>query len=335
MDTAAAGGPDAAAPAEQLEVVPIRHPGRWVAAAIVLLVLAMFAHWLVATKGLGWDVVRQSLFNSTIEAAARRTVLLTVLAMLIGISLGITLAVMRLSPNPIVSGAAWVYIWFFRGTPVLVQVLFWYNLPAIMTSFSLGVPFGPSWFHTDPKSIITQLGAALLGLGLNEAAYMAEIARAGLLSVDEGQTEAAQALGMTRGQTLRRIVLPQAMRVIVPPTGNETISMLKTTSIVFSIGYLELTTTAQIIGARTFNIIPLYVTISVWYLAMTSVLYVGQYYLERRFARGSSRDLPPTPIQKLRRLVFTLRSSPEQELTSPEQEPGTPEQEPGSAEQQP
>jgi polar amino acid transport system permease protein len=309
MDTAAAGGPDAAVPAEQLEVVPIRHPGRWLAALVVLVLLAMFAHWLVATKGLGWDVVRHYLFNSTIIPAARRTVVLTILAMLVGVSFGLGLAIMRLSPNPIVSGAAWVYIWFFRGTPVLVQVLFWFNLPAIMTSLSVGVPFGPSWFHTDPKTLITQFGAALLGLGLNEAAYMAEIARAGLLSVDEGQTEAAQALGMTRGQTLRRIVIPQAMRVIVPPTGNETISMLKTTSIVFAIGYLELTTTAQIIGARTFNIIPLYLTISLWYLAMTSILYVGQYYLERRFARGSAHALPPTPIQRLRMLAFANRDS--------------------------
>jgi polar amino acid transport system permease protein len=309
MDTAAAGGPDAAVPAEQLEVVPIGHPGRWLAALVVLVLLAMFAHWLVATKGLGWDVVRHYLFNSTIIPAARRTVVLTILAMLVGVSFGLGLAIMRLSPNPIVSGAAWVYIWFFRGTPVLVQVLFWFNLPAIMTSLSVGVPFGPSWFHTDPKTLITQFGAALLGLGLNEAAYMAEIARAGLLSVDEGQTEAAQALGMTRGQTLRRIVIPQAMRVIVPPTGNETISMLKTTSIVFAIGYLELTTTAQIIGARTFNIIPLYLTISLWYLAMTSILYVGQYYLERRFARGSAHALPPTPIQRLRMLAFANRDS--------------------------
>jgi len=158
-----------------------------------------------------------------------------------------------------------------------------------MKSLSLGVPFGPSWFHTDPKTVITQFGAALLGLGLNEAAYMAEIARAGIISVDEGQTEAAQALGMTRLLTMRRIVLPQAMRVIIPPTGNETISMLKTTSIVSFIGYAELTFTAQIIGSRTFQVIPLFLTISLWYLAMTSVLYVGQFYLERYFARGSAR----------------------------------------------
>src|SRR3954451_12486759 len=200
----------------------------------------MFVHWSLATKGLHWDVVRHYLFDPSIVQAARRTVVLTFLAMLIGIVLGILLAVMRLSPNPIVSGFSWLYIWFFRGTPVLVQLLFWYNLPAVMKSLSLGVPFGPSWFHSDPKTVVTQFTAAILGLGLNEAAYMAEIARGGIISVDEGQTEAAQALGMTRLLALRRIVLPQAMRVIVPPTGNETISMLKTTSLVSVIAYTEL-----------------------------------------------------------------------------------------------
>src|SRR3954465_6445316 len=151
----------------------------------------MFGRWVAATKGLHWDVCRHYLFDPTIVQAARRTVVLTVLAMLIGVSLGVVIAVMRLSTNPIVSGAAWAYVWFFRGTPVLVQVLFWYNLPAVLHSLSVGVPFGPSWFHTDPKTIITQFGPALLGLGLNEGAYMSEIVRAGILSVDEGQTEAA------------------------------------------------------------------------------------------------------------------------------------------------
>jgi len=257
-----------------------------VAAVVVLVLVAMLAHWLVATKGLHWNVVGDYLFDSTILAGVRRTIVLTFIAMGIGIALGIVLAVMRLSPNPIVSGASWLYIWFFRGTPVLVQLLFWYNLPAVMKSLSLGVPFGPSWFHTDPKTVITQFTAAILGLGLNEAAYMAEIARAGILSVDEGQTEAAQALGMTRLQTMQRIVLPQAMRVIIPPTGNETISMLKTTALVSVIGYSELLFTAQVIYGRTFQTIPLLITVSIWYVAMTSALYVGQYYLERYFGRG-------------------------------------------------
>jgi polar amino acid transport system permease protein len=287
---------------EDLPVVPVRHPGRWVAAAVVLVLVAMLAHWLVATPGLRWHVVWHYLFDHSILTGVRRTIVLTFIAMGIGIVLGVVLAVMRLSPNPIVSGFAWTYIWFFRGTPVLVQLLFWYNLPAVMHSLSVGVPFGPSWFHSDPKTIITQFTAAILGLGLNEGAYMAEIARAGILSVDEGQNEAALAIGMTRLQTMRRIVLPQAMRVIIPPTGNETISMLKTTSLVSVIGYAELTYTAQIIFGRTFQTIPLLITISIWYVVLTSVLYVGQYYLERYFGRGSARALPPTPLQRLRSL---------------------------------
>jgi polar amino acid transport system permease protein len=280
-----------------------------VAAAVVLVLVAMLAHWLVATDGLRWNVVGDYLFNSTVLTGVRRTIVLTIIAMAIGIVFGVLLAVMRLSPNPIVSGFSWLYIWFFRGTPVLVQLLFWYNLPAVMKSLSLGVPFGPSWFHTDPKTAITQFTAAILGLGLNEAAYMAEIARAGILSVDEGQTEAAQALGMTRMQTMQRIVLPQAMRVIIPPTGNETISMLKTTSLVSVIGYAELLFTAQIIYGRTFQTIPLLITVSIWYVVVTSALYVGQYYLERYFARGSLRGLPPTPLQRVRMLAAGNRDA--------------------------
>jgi polar amino acid transport system permease protein len=281
-------------------VVPVRHPGRWVAAAVVLVLVAMLAHFLVATKELQWHVVGSYLFNSSILIGVRRTIVLTIVAMAIGIVLGIVLAVMRLSPNPIVAGSAWVYIWIFRGTPLLVQIVFWYNLPSVIHSLSVGIPFGPSWFHTDPKTIITQLGAAILGLGLNEAAYMAEIARAGILSVDDGQTEAAQALGMGPILIMRRIVLPQAMRVIIPPTGNETISMLKNTALVFAIGYLELFTTAQIIYGRTFQTIPLLITASIWYIVITSVMTVGQYYLERYFARGATRALPPTPLQRAR-----------------------------------
>jgi polar amino acid transport system permease protein len=285
---------------EDLPVVPVRHPGRWVAAVVVLVLAAMLVHFLAANSALKWNVVGTYLFDPSILTGVRRTILLTVVAMAIGIAGGIVLAVMRLSPNPIVSGASWLYIWFFRGTPLLVQIVFWFNLPAIITSLSVGVPFGPSWFHTDPRSVITQLGAAIIGLGLNEAAYMAEIARAGILSVDEGQTEAAQALGMTRLLAMRRVILPQAMRVIIPPTGNETISMLKNTSLASVIGYAELFYSAQIIYGRNFQTIPLLITASLWYIAITSALYVGQFYLERYYGRGSSRALPPTPLQRIR-----------------------------------
>jgi polar amino acid transport system permease protein len=220
--------------------------------------------------------------------------------MAMGVLLGIVLAVMRLSPNPVLAGTAWFYIWVFRGTPVLVQLVIWANLGSLYRQISLGVPFGPAWFTVDTRNLVPNAAAALLGLGLNEAAYMSEIIRAGILSVDEGQTEAASALGMSRMQTLRRIVLPQAMRVVVPPTGNETISMLKTTSLVSAVPYAELFFQTSSIGSRTFQVFPTLVMASLWYLAMTSVLMVGQYYIERYYARGSVRALPPTPIRRLR-----------------------------------
>ena len=228
------------------------------------------------------------------------TLELTVIAMAGGILLGVVLAVMRLSPNPIVTGGAWVYIWFFRGTPILVQLLFWFNAAYLFPSFTLGVPFGPALFHINLNTTLTSFVAASFGLALNEGAYMSEIVRAGILSVDEGQTEAAQSLGMTRLKTLRRIVLPQAMRVIIPPTGNETISMLKTTSLASVVVVTELLFNVEQIYAANYKIVPLLMTASLWYLLVTSVLMVGQYYLERYFARGSVRQLPPTPIQRLR-----------------------------------
>jgi polar amino acid transport system permease protein len=212
------------------------------------------------------------------------------------------LAVMRLSDNPIASTVSWAYIWFFRGTPLLVQLVFWYNLSALYPSLDLGIPFGgPAFLHANANSIITPVVAALFGLALNEAAYMAEIVRSGILSVDEGQVEAAQALGMRRSQAMRRIVLPQAMRVIIPPTGNQVISMLKTTSLVSVVAVADLMYTVQTISAETFKTIPLLICASLWYLLVTSVLSVGQYHLERRFSRGARRALPATPLQRLRR----------------------------------
>src|SRR5581483_10204842 len=218
------------------------------------------------------------------------TLELTVLSMVIGIVLGIVAAVMRLSPNPLVSGLSWLYIWFFRGTPLLVQLLFWEFGGALFQKISIGIPFGPSIIHPSYNSVITGFVAALLGFGLNEGAYMAEIVRAGIISVDEGQSEAAQSLGMGRLQIMRRIVLPQAMRVIIPPTGNETISMLKNTSLVIVLGSVfDLLFATQQIYAANFQTIPLLIVASIWYLTMTSVLYVGQYFVERRFGRGFSR----------------------------------------------
>jgi len=277
-----------------------------VAAVVVLVLIAMFVHSLVTNPGFEWGVVGSYFLSRRVLDGLEITIFLTVVCMALGIVLGVILAVMRLSANPLLSGASWVYIWFFRGTPVLVQLLFWYNMAALYPRFSLGVPFGPSFVHGNANSLITPLTAAILGLGLNEGAYMAEIVRAGILSVEHGQVEAAQALGMTRALTMRRIILPQAMRVIIPPTGNETISMLKTTSIASVITVTELLYAVQLIYSVNFKTIPLLIVASLWYLIATSVLTVVQYYIERRYARGAARELPQTPWQRIRRGLFTF-----------------------------
>jgi polar amino acid transport system permease protein len=296
---------------EAIRAIPVRHPGRWAATVVVLLLLAVIAYSLATTPGYRWDVVGQYFTTQRVINGLIATLYLTAIAMGVGVALGIVMAVMRLSPNPLVSGASWVYIWFFRGTPVLVQLLFWNNIAALYPTITIGVPFGgPTFFSGSANTFITPLIAAILGLGLNEGAYMAEIVRAGIISVDSGQTEAAQALGMTRLQTMRRIVLPQAMRVIIPPTGNETISMLKTTSLVSVLAFSELLYSVQLIYAVNFLVIPLLLVASIWYLIATSVLTVIQYYIERRFSRGSARELPPTPLQRLRRMLFTFHAQP-------------------------
>jgi len=296
-----------AGPPEQIKAVPVRHPGRWVAAVIVLLIALALARSVATNPRFDWSIVGHYFFSSQVLTGLRVTIELTVIAMVLGIVLGALLAVMRLSPNPLVSGGAWIYIWFFRGTPQLVQLLFWNFISALYPRISIGIPFGPEFFHVSSNSLITPFVAAILGLGLNEAAYMAEIVRAGIISVDEGQTEAAAALGMTRLQTMRRIVLPQAMRVIIPPTGNETISMLKTSSLVSVIAYSELLYSVQLIYAANYRQIPLLIVASLWYLIITTILSIGQYYIERRFGRGTSRGQRMTPLQRLRRNLFSFR----------------------------
>ncbi len=276
---------------EDIEAVPVRRPGRWIASLIVLIIAASIIRAVVVNPNFEWSTVGHYLFDHRILSGVLKTIELTVVAMVIGIALGILFAVMRLSPNPLVSGLSWFYIWFFRGTPLLVQLLFWEFGGALFKHITLGVPFGgPAVINVTYNSLITPFAAATLGFGLNEGAYMAEIVRAGIISVDEGQTQAAQSLGMSRLQTLRLIVIPQAMRVIIPPTGNETISMLKNTSLVLVLGSVfDLLFAAQQIYAATYQTIPLLIVASIWYLAMTSVLYVGQYFIERRFGRGFSR----------------------------------------------
>jgi len=295
---------------EAIKAVPVRHPWRWLSAVVVLLLAVAAINTVVTAPLLHWETFWQFLFQRLIFDGVRLTLVLTVAAMVIGITLGVVLAVMRLSPNPVMSAVSWFYIWFFRGTPVLVQIFFWFNVAIILPYIGVGIPSTHIGVSVSTNVLIPAVVAAILGLGFNEAAYMAEIVRAGIISVEHGQTEAAQALGMTRLQVMRRIVLPQAMRVIIPPTGNETISMLKTTSLAFVASVPELFTRGDQIANSNFRYVELLFVISFWYLVMTSVLTVGQFYLERYFARGSARELPPTPWQRFRQLLLTYRLPP-------------------------
>ncbi|WP_027942400.1 amino acid ABC transporter permease [Amycolatopsis taiwanensis] len=279
---------------EQVEIraVPVRHYGRWIAGAIILVIAVIVVRSIATNENMQWNVVGDYLFNGRILHGLQNTLILTGVSMVIGVIGGILLAVMRLSPNPLTSGTAGIYIWLFRGTPLITQLIIWNYLALFYPRLGIGIPFGPTFVSADTNHLITPLAAALLGLGLNEAAYMAEIVRSGILSVDEGQLEAASALGMSRGKTLRRIILPQAMRVIIPPTGNETISMLKTTSLVVVIGYFELMLSAEEIYAQNYKIAPLLIVAALWYLFLTSILTLIQQQIERRFSRGSSRSVP-------------------------------------------
>nr|WP_281379641.1 amino acid ABC transporter permease [Flexivirga oryzae] len=237
------------------------------------------------------------------------TLELTALSMLIGITLGVLLAVMRMSDNPVSRSVAWLYISVFRGTPVLVQLIFWFNLSALFPHVTLGVPFGPPLLLVNINALITPFVAAVLGLGLNEGAYMAEIVRSGILSVSDGQREASSALGLSRRQTMRRIVLPQAMRVIIPRTGNQTVGMLKMTSIVSVIALSELLYSAQAIYTQTYQTIPLLIVVSIWYFVVTTVLTFGQSVIERRYSHGVAATRHTPWLQLLRTNLNPLRKA--------------------------
>lgn len=276
------------------------HPWRWLSTAVLLLLAAMLGHLLVTNKRFEWGVVASYLDAQVIGHALWTTIELTVIAMAIGMIGGVLIAAGRLSVNPVLRAVCGGYVWFFRGTPLLVQLIFWYNLSYLLPRISIGIPFGPTFVHASTNSLITPMLAAILGLGLNECAYMAEIVRGGLLAVDPGQTEAATALALPRSLILRRIVLPQAMRSIVPPTGSQVIGMLKATSLVSVIAMADLLYTVQSIYNQTFKTIPMLVVACIWYLVITSILYVGQSFLERRYSRGASRNTPTSFLTFLR-----------------------------------
>jgi polar amino acid transport system permease protein len=288
---------------EAIKAVPVRRPGRWIAVAVLLVLLAMFAHLLVTNGQFHWAFMVDNMFRPPIVEGLRGTIVLTISSMLIGVVLGVLVAVMRLSSNPLLRGGAWVYTWFFRAVPRLVLLALFGNLGILWHRLEFGLPFdrqigallgihdlNARIFGFDALDVLSGFVAGLLGLALSEAAYMAEIVRAGIQSIDPGQSEAAAALGMSRAQILRRIVLPQAMRVIVPPTGNETIAMLKDTSLVIYVPIsAELFNRLDSVGKQAFLPFPMYVAACIWYLFLTSILLVGQYFVERRFSRGYGR----------------------------------------------
>lgn len=285
---------------EAIEAIRLRHPWRTVFATVLIIILGLFIYDAAVNRPVySWDIVAQYLFDVRVISAIGYTLQLTVYSMVIAIVLGVTLAVMRLSPNPVVRAVAWAYLWIFRGTPVYVQLVFWGLVPVIYKTIDIGIPFTDALFTLTTKDFLSYFVLAIVGLALNEAAYMAEIVRAGLLSVDKGQDEAAIALGLGWWHTMTRVILPQAMRVIIPPTGNEVISMLKTTSLVTAVPFtLELYTRTRDIAAVTYKPVPMLIVASVWYLVITSILMVGQYYLERHFARGVNQRVDTIPLNE-------------------------------------
>ncbi|MGW7509993.1 amino acid ABC transporter permease [Streptomyces massasporeus] len=289
------------------KVVPTRHYARWAAGAAVVVLVAQFAHGLVTNPVWEWGVFSDYVLSETIVRAAWVTLQLTAYATVLGFLLGTVLAFMRLSRSPVLSTVAWTYIWVFRSIPMIVQLVFWFNLSALYKELGVGIPFGPVFWSVDSNTLIGTIGAAVIGLTLHQAAYAAEIVRGGVIAVDPGQLEAAAALGIPRFRQIRRIVLPQAMRAILPTAGNEIIGLLKGTSVVYVMSIGELFYQVQVIYGRNGRVIPLLLVATAWYVVLTSLLSVAQYYVERRYARGADRTPPPTPLQRARRFVASAR----------------------------
>ncbi|MGW5336272.1 amino acid ABC transporter permease [Streptomyces bauhiniae] len=301
--------PPAATDPAAVKVVPARHPVRWAGAAAVLVLVAQFTHGLATNPVWEWGVFGDYVLSETIVQAVWVTLQLTAYATVLGFLLGTVLAFMRLSHSPVPQTVAWTYIWVFRSIPMIVQLVFWFNLSALYERLGIGIPFGPVFWSVDSDSLIGTIGAAVIGLTLHQAAYAAEIVRGGVLSVDSGQREAAAALGIPRLRQIRRIVLPQAMRAILPSAGNEIIGLLKGTSVVYVMAIGELFYQVQVVYGRNGRVIPLLLVATAWYVLLTSLLSIAQYYVERRYARGADRTPPPTPLQRARRFLRDLRAA--------------------------
>ncbi|MGW1876378.1 amino acid ABC transporter permease [Streptomyces sp. NPDC001975] len=299
---------DVSKPVKTQRVQPLRRPGRWIATAVVLVVVAQFAHGLATNPFYQWDRFRYWFLRPTILDGLVITLEVAALSAVLGLLGGVVLAVARLSGSPVLRAVSWTYTWLFRSIPLIVLLIFLYNFSALYQTLSLGVPFGPSFVSFDESKLATDMVVAVVGLSLNEAAYAAEVVRGGILSVDQGQHEAAAALGLPKSYQFTRIVFPQALRSIVPNYVNQLIGLIKGTSLVFYVSLLDLFGSVQSMGSTyPGDIVPLLLVATVWYLILTSAVSVVQFYVERYFARGATRTLPPTPLQKLRTGLGDLR----------------------------
>ncbi|WP_432544038.1 amino acid ABC transporter permease [Kineococcus sp. SYSU DK002] len=298
----------AGAPAAAVKVLPARHPWRWVATAVVAVLAAMAVNALVTNPAWEWPTVAEFLFSATILKSMWLTVKLTIVGTAIGLILGTVLALMRMAHNPLLKAVSFSYISVFRSVPLILQLLFWFNLAILYERIGFGVPFGPQFWSFGTQDLIGPLTAAFLGLGLHQAAYFAEIVRSGFLAIDPGQREAAAALGIPQGRQFWRIQLPQALRIIVPTTGNEIIGLLKGTSVVYVMALPELFYQVQVVYSRTGRVIPLLLVAAVWYFVLTTVLSTGQWFVERYYGRGSSRSHDELPLVKVLRTLRTARA---------------------------
>ncbi|MEV6024860.1 amino acid ABC transporter permease [Streptomyces sp. NPDC052036] len=302
--------PDAtsAGPPTAQRVLPLRRPGRLLATAVVLVLVAQFVHGLVSNPFYQWDRFAYWFLRPTLLDGLLITLEVTALSAVLGLLGGVLLALARLSRSPVLRAVSWTYVWALRSVPLIVVLIFLYNFSALYKTLSIGVPFGPAFLTFDESRLATDMTVAVVGLSLNEAAYAAEVVRGGILSVDQGQHEAAAALGLPRGYQFRRIVLPQALRSIVPAYVNQLIGLIKGTSLVFYVSLLDLFGAAQTMGSTyPGDIVPLLLVVTVWYLILTSLVSVVQFYVERHYARGATRSLPPTPFHRLRDGLRDLR----------------------------
>ncbi len=277
-------------------------------AAVIIVLLVAFAQAIATNENIDFATIGEYLFNPRILSGVQLTLLITVIAMSCAAILAVIVAAMRMSGNPVMVAVAAVYVWAFRGTPLLVQIVIWGYFGLIFDKLTLGIPFTDIVFvQADTNTLITAMVAGIIALTLNEAAYSSEIVRSGMLSVDEGQREAAASLGMSPAYCFMRVLLPQAMRVIIPPMGNQLISMIKNTSLLSLIAVLELYTQATQISAQNLRQVELLIVVSIWYLAIVSVLSIPQHYLERYFGRGSTKNQPQTLMQRAREVTGSIQ----------------------------